>query len=331
MDQPVLSPSPILSIVKPVPDAAVKAPSSTFERRSKPKGKMSSLETVPESDSRIASQHTSSLIDAAKSKSSTPNDKERLSTKRNQYFYDALHERSGASSAAASVRVEALVHAELKTNVKARKPQVENEQHFLTAFSYQLAARYNRYPSSTVISLHHGQCLLFSGSSDPAYTLTITALAAEIQPATNKCNAAVLQKHLEAVLRVPTTRGMLRFIPVAEECLAWGSKTVAGRISEALAGDGHGEGEKSKVQERRRLKVALSLKKSSPTNITSSTMQPQTLSQQAENYTVDSTARVERTAVFEAEESAKVVRKKKSIIHTLFRTSRVEDEDPSGS
>lgn len=90
---------------------------------------------------------------------------------------------------------------------------------------------------------------------DPAYTLTITALASEVQPATNKRNAAVLQKHLEAVLRIPPARGMVRFIPVAEECLAWGSKTVAGRISEAVAGDGDGERERNKVQERRRLKV----------------------------------------------------------------------------
>jgi hypothetical protein len=48
---------------------------------------------------------------------------------------------------------------------------------------------------------------------------------------------------------------MVRFIPVAEESLAWGSKTVAGRISEAVAGDGDGEKERNKVQERRRLKV----------------------------------------------------------------------------
>ncbi|KAL7798645.1 hypothetical protein V8C43DRAFT_275933 [Trichoderma afarasin] len=165
---------------------------------------------------------------------------------------------------------------------------------------------------------------------DPAYTLTITALASEVQPATNKRNAAVLQKHLEAVLRVPPNRGMVRFIPVAEECLAWGSKTVVGRISEAVAGDGDGERERNKVQERRRLK-ALSLKRTSPANITSSNMQPQGLAQQAKNSIVNSTARVEPTDVVVGEESAKVVRKKKSIIHTLFRTSKAEDEDTSGS
>ncbi|KAL6786799.1 Tautomerase/MIF superfamily [Trichoderma sp. SZMC 28012] len=322
MDQPALSPSPILSIPKPVLDATTTASSPTSERKFKPKSKMSSLETVPESDPRTQSQHASSLMDVAKS---TFNDKERLSTKRSQYFHDALHERSSENSATEAVRGEALIYAEVKTNVK-----IESEQQFLTVFSHHLAARYNRHPSSIVISLHHGQCLLFGGSMDPAYTLTITALASEVQPATNKRNAAVLQKHLEAVLHVPPDRGMVRFIPVAEECLAWGSKTVAGRISDAVAGGGDGERERNKVQERRRLK-ALSLKRTSPANITSSNTQPQGLAQQAKNSIANSTIRVEPTDVVGGEESVKVVRKKKSIIHTLFRTSKAEDEDTSGS
>lgn len=60
-------------------------------------------------------------------------------------------------------------------------------------------------------------------------------------------------------------------------------------------------------------------------------MQPQGLAQQAKNSIVNSTARVEPTDVVVGEESVKVVRKKKSIIHTLFRTSKAEDEDTSGS
>lgn len=134
---------------------------------------------------------------------------------------------------------------------------MEDEQHFLITFSHQLAARYNRYPSSTVVSLLHSQCLYFGGSSHPAYILTITALPSEIQPATNKRNTAVLQKHMEAILHVPPSRGMVRFVPVIEECLAWGSKTVAGRISDAVAKDREitSEGEGSKSHERRILKA----------------------------------------------------------------------------
>lgn len=65
---------------------------------------------------------------------------------------------------------------------------------------------------------------------------------------------------------------------------------------------------------------------------TSSNTQPQGLAQEAKNSIVNSATRVEPTDVVGGEESVKVVRKKKSIIHTLFRTSKgVEDEDPSGS
>lgn len=62
---------------------------------------------------------------------------------------------------------------------------------------------------------------------------------------------------MEASLHVPPSRGMVRFIPAAEECLAWGSKTVAGRISDAVAKDREiaSEGEGSKSHERRILKV----------------------------------------------------------------------------
>lgn len=76
------------------------------------------------------------------------------------------------------------------------------------------------------------------------------ALACEVQPATNKRNAAVLQKHLEVMLGVPSARGMVYFVPVAEEWLAWGGVTVTGRIAEAVAGV-----EGKEVQDRRRLKV----------------------------------------------------------------------------
>ncbi|KAL6871940.1 Tautomerase/MIF [Trichoderma novae-zelandiae] len=250
--------SPILTIAKAA-DSSTPPASPPSDRKFKPVPKISSLETVPESGSAARAQPQYALYPAhvAKAALGAPpssslhnSEKDRLAGRRSQYFHDALYERS-AHSAAAGVRGEALIYAELKTNVK-----IENEHEFLTSFSNHLAARYNRQPSSTVISLHHSQSLLFSGSSGPAYTLAITALACEVQPATNKRNAAVLQKHMEAVLRVPPARGMVRFVPVAEECLAWGGKTVTGRISEAVAGI-EGDGERIKAQEKGRLKVGI--------------------------------------------------------------------------
>ncbi|KAM0248544.1 hypothetical protein ACHAQJ_009420 [Trichoderma viride] len=300
MDQPALSPqaqkTPILKIVKPPQDPVAASPSPTPERKPKPKSKISSLETVLESDSRA--HHIPSPDDISK-----PVARAVTTTSHGEYFHDTLHERSSRNSTVEAVRREALVYAQVQTNVT-----IEDEQHFLTTLSHQLAARYNRYPSSTVVSLLHSQCLFFGGSSHPAYILTITALPSEIQPATNKRNAAVLQKHMEAILGVPPSRGMVRFIPVIEECLAWGSKTVAGRISDAIARDREAatEGEGSKAHERRILK-------------------------HGQGFAATSVARIEPTDMIGVEECVRVVKKKKSIIHTLFRTSRAGDEDPSGS
>ncbi|RFU75657.1 mif domain containing [Trichoderma arundinaceum] len=334
MDQPPLSPqarnTPILHVVEPSPNAAATPQTPTPERKSKSKSRISSLESVLESDSRApltASSEDASNTAATLVSLTSRYGKERLSENRSQYFHHVLHERSKRSLVAETVLREALIYAEVITNVK-----IENEHHFLTNFSPYLATRYNRSPDSTVISLHHSQCLFFGGSSYPAYILTITALPSEVQPATNKRNAAVLQKYMEALIRVPSARGIVRFVPVAEECLAWGGKTVAGRISDAVAGDRDAvrEGDASKAHERRMLK-SLSLRRASPANITPPNTQPPTPSKHAQGSTANATVLLEPNAMFGEEESSKVVRKKKSIIQTLFRTSRAEEEDPSRS
>lgn len=142
---------------------------------------------------------------------------------------------------------------------------------------------------------------------------------------------------------------MVRFVPATEECLAWGSKTVAGRISDAVAKDREiaSEGEGSKSHERRILKAiithlsirtcvyqhhadekqSLSLRRS-PANITPSSTQPPTPSRHGQEATGNAVARIASTGGREGEEDVKVIKKKKSIIHTLFRT-RAEEEDPS--
>ncbi|PNP45013.1 hypothetical protein TGAMA5MH_03428 [Trichoderma gamsii] len=311
--------TPIVRITKLHDIAAAAPPSPTPERKLKAKTKIPSLETVIEGDPRAHPNLSPDDASRPVGRAAPRGEKERQAEKRSQYFHDALYERSGRNSAVEAVRREALVYAE-----------VEDEQHFLITFSHQLAARYNRYPSSTVVSLLHSQCLFFGGSSHPAYILTITALPSEVQPATNKRNTAVLQKHMETILCIPPPRGMVRFVPATEECLAWGCKTVAGRISDAVAKDREvaSEGEGSKSHERRILK-SLSLRRS-PASITPPSTQPPTPSRHGQEAGGSAAARIESTEKPEGEENAKVIKKKKSIIHTLFRT-KVEDEDPAVS
>lgn len=90
--------------------------------------------------------------------------------------------------------------------------------------------------SSIVVNLQHGMCMMFGGSFDPAYTLTIHALPGQVQPTTNKRNAALIQTHVKETLGVPASRGYVRFVASPEENVAHGGKTVAGEMEDVEKG-----------------------------------------------------------------------------------------------
>ncbi|KAL2201239.1 Tautomerase/MIF superfamily [Corynascus similis CBS 632.67] len=142
------------------------------------------------------------------------------------YFEDAFS-TSTASPARERVHGDAIVMAEVKTNMIVR-----DELTLITDLACQLATRYRRPVSSVVVTLHQGACMLFAGTLDPAYAMVVRALPSQLRPATNKRNAALLQRHMEDALGVPPHRGILRFVPVSEEHLACGGRTVAGEIEE---------------------------------------------------------------------------------------------------
>ncbi|KAI1861353.1 uncharacterized protein JN550_010883 [Neoarthrinium moseri] len=125
------------------------------------------------------------------------------------------------------VRNDAIVLAELRTNVI-----IQDEFTFITDLSYHLSNRYQRSVSSIVINLQHGCCMMFGGSFDPAYTLTIFALPSLVQPITNKRNAALIQAHMMETLGVVPSRGYLRFVSTPEEDVAICGKTVAGEMED---------------------------------------------------------------------------------------------------
>jgi len=110
--------------------------------------------------------------------------------------------------------------------------QVQDEFQFITDLSSQLSSRYQRSESSIVVTVSHSTCLLFGGSFDPAYTLTITALASQLQPVTNKRNAAIVAKAMEDNLGVGPERGVIKFQAIAEENVATNGKTIAGEIED---------------------------------------------------------------------------------------------------
>ncbi|KAK3313899.1 Tautomerase/MIF superfamily [Apodospora peruviana] len=142
-------------------------------------------------------------------------------------FFENAFSTTENNPAKERVHGDAIVLAEVKTNVI-----INDEFSFITELSYHLSTRYQRPVSSIVVTLHHGACMLFGGSFDPAYVMSISALPSQLQPTTNRRNTAVIQKHMEEVLGVTHSRGLLKFVPVNEENLACNGNTMTGEIED---------------------------------------------------------------------------------------------------
>ncbi|KAK3996055.1 Tautomerase/MIF superfamily [Cladorrhinum sp. PSN332] len=142
-------------------------------------------------------------------------------------FFEDVFSVNESSSARERVHGDAIVMAEVKTNVI-----ISDEFTFITTLSYHLSTRYQRPVTSIVVTLQHGACMFFGGSFDPAYVMSIFALPSQLLPTTNKRNTALIQKHMEEAIGVLPARGVLRFVPATEEQLACNGKTVAGEIDD---------------------------------------------------------------------------------------------------
>ncbi|KAI0178225.1 Tautomerase/MIF superfamily [Pestalotiopsis sp. NC0098] len=176
-----------------------------------------------------------------------------LSKKRSQYYENEFAAGREMDSTKDRVRNEAIVLAELRTNVI-----IQDEFNFITDLSYHLSNRYQRSMSSIVINLQHGCCMMFGGSFDPAYTLSIFALPDMVQPTMNKRNAALIQNQIQESLGVAPARGYVRFVATPEEDVANGGKTVAGELDEldkATADEVEQGRESSKPLKSKRLSV----------------------------------------------------------------------------
>lgn len=155
----------------------------------------------------------------------SPRDPE-MSRKRSAFFEaEFAGPNRGDDPAADRILNEVMVTAELKTNVI-----IPDELTFITDLAYHISTRYQRPVSSIAITLQHGVCMLFGGTFEPAYTLAIHALPNLLQPATNRRNAILIQRHLHEVLGVISTRGYIRFEAIPKENVAVGGKTSAAEM-----------------------------------------------------------------------------------------------------
>jgi len=156
----------------------------------------------------------------------TPEQQE-LARRKSQYYEEAFATREPTTSARQVISNESMVLADVRTNVI-----ISDEYSFITDLSYALSTRYQRSENSIIVTVLHSACLLYGGNFDPAYTLTISAIPSLLQPVTNKRNAILLSKAMDEGLGVPPDRGLIKFIPIAEENMATGGKTVLGATEE---------------------------------------------------------------------------------------------------
>jgi hypothetical protein len=81
-----------------------------------------------------------------------------------------------------------------------------------------------------MITVNHSACLLLGGSFEPTYVLSISALPVQLQPTTNKRNAALIQSFMFESIGVQAERGIIKFMPIPEDSLATNGMTVLGDI-----------------------------------------------------------------------------------------------------
>jgi hypothetical protein len=110
------------------------------------------------------------------------------------------------------------------------KSQIKDEYTLVTDLSHQLSTRYQRPESSIMITVNHSACLLLGGSFEPTYVLAITALPTQVQPATNKRNASLIQTFMSETLGVQPERGIIKFTAIPEENLAINGTTILGDV-----------------------------------------------------------------------------------------------------
>ena len=108
--------------------------------------------------------------------------------------------------------------------------QIKDEYTLVTDLSHHLSQRYQRPESSIMITVNHSACLLLGGSFEPTYVLTISALPTQVLPTTNKRNASLIQTFMFESIGVHRDRGIIKFCPIQEECLAMNGNTILGEI-----------------------------------------------------------------------------------------------------
>ncbi|KAL2871814.1 MIF domain protein [Aspergillus lucknowensis] len=153
-------------------------------------------------------------------------DERPLNRAKSQYFEDAYNTRSPWISPRARISQESLVVVEIQTNIT-----VKDEDSIISSITARMAQIYQRSESFMVVTIQQGSCLRFGNTALPAYTMKIFALPYLIAPITNLRSTILIQAALQEIIHITPARGVILYIPVAEENMATNSTTMMGEIA----------------------------------------------------------------------------------------------------
>ncbi|KAL5598880.1 hypothetical protein BROUX41_003799 [Berkeleyomyces rouxiae] len=126
-----------------------------------------------------------------------------------------------------SIRQASVVMVDLLTNV-----HIEKECPILEELTIQISKRYKRPAASIALSLRHGVCMVYGGSMDPAYILTLYAEPSQVSESANRRNTILLQRVVRDTINVPPSRGTIRFVAVPDDCLGYNNTTLQHELND---------------------------------------------------------------------------------------------------
>lgn len=179
-----------------------------------------------------------------------------------------------------------------------------------------------------MITVNHSACLLLGGSFEPTYILTINALPVQVQPMTNKRNAALIQTFMAESIGVPADRGIVKFIPIVEENLATNGMTILGEIErlERQQADENGttnvkRGRTKNSRKSSVFKAKSTMQLSHGSSKTDLALNPAITSEVPLDGPLDSAVAINETAMDEEPVKSKMTNKKSEPMLSMFSKS----------
>ncbi|ODH29718.1 hypothetical protein ACO22_03688 [Paracoccidioides brasiliensis] len=236
--------SPISSVqsqlVKPESDSAKKANRRLHDGPGKSTSTTATSTGVKANDTNAVTKEltrgapTDGVPIHALSKSSSHQE---VAKKRSQYFNDVFTDREPYHTPRHRINQDSIVVIEVKTNTI-----LQDDFQSLSELSFNLAQIFQRPETSILLYVEHNCCLMLGSNYEPAYLATVSALPYSVAPIMNLRHTVLIQTAINDTLGIPSSRGVIKFEPMAEENFATNGSTIRDEIEqlERSSNDEHG-------------------------------------------------------------------------------------------